>query len=196
MKGSSHISMFVLPIWFSMVTNDPICIGCGCGLAICTRDFSVHIVIHSLEKTFSQVHISDWVDWFSVCNWSWILPISVTPVMLNTFQMPLIHYYYYFLSFALIDWSEDVLVSLIDEYFLHSREENVCASNVPVDQMLIQAFFCECLRACLMNLLSISLKFFYPLWLRVLESLSHIVRNISSCFMVESVISDWVKFST
>jgi hypothetical protein len=67
----------------------------------------------------------------------------VAPVMLNTFKMPLIHNSYDFLSFTAINVGEKTFVSFVNKDFLHFWEENINGLDVPVNEMLIKAFFSE-----------------------------------------------------
>lgn len=85
----------------------------------------MHVVIDSLEQTFSQVQITNWVDGFGEVNRSWELTVSVAPVMLDSFQMPLIDYCDDDISFALIDGLEEILISLVNEDILEFGEEDV-----------------------------------------------------------------------
>ena len=64
----SHISVFVLPVGFSVVTNDPITIGGGSSSTVGGGNFSVHVIVDSLEQTFSQVQITNGVDGFGEVN--------------------------------------------------------------------------------------------------------------------------------
>lgn len=50
---SSHVSVFVLPVGFSVITNDPVSIGRGSTLGVRRGDLSVERVVESLEETFA-----------------------------------------------------------------------------------------------------------------------------------------------
>ena len=62
---SSHVSVFVLPVGLSMVTDDPVGVGRGCSLRVRRGNLSVQRVVESLEETLTQVHITDGVDGIS-----------------------------------------------------------------------------------------------------------------------------------
>ena len=82
--------MLVLEVGFPVVTDDPVCVGCWIRLLFGTSYLTTEIVIWSLEKTFAQVHIADWVDALGELHRTWNLAVSVAPVMFNTLQMPLV----------------------------------------------------------------------------------------------------------
>jgi hypothetical protein len=55
--------------------------------------------------------------------------------MLKSLHMPLVNNNHDLLVLRLIDDLEDVLISPINEDSLQLREEDVCALNVPVDEV-------------------------------------------------------------
>jgi hypothetical protein len=77
--------VFVLPVGFSVVTNDPVSIGRGRTLGVRGNDLSVERVVESLEETLAQVHITDRVDWVSKVYAARKLTVAVAPMVLNTF---------------------------------------------------------------------------------------------------------------
>lgn len=81
----------------------------------------------------------------------------MAPVVLDTFHVPLVNNNDDLFAFALINVSEEIFISLINENFLESWEEDIHALDVPVDEVLIKAFFCEVLWASLVDLGSIHL---------------------------------------
>ncbi len=93
------------------------------------------IVVKSLEETLSQVHITNWVDSISKVLTSRDLTVSMSPVMFNTFHVPLIDNNHHFLSFTLIYILEQIFITLVYKYLLHSWEEYVCTLDVPVDEV-------------------------------------------------------------
>ena len=97
----------------------------------------MQVVIETAKESFSQVHVTNGVDWLLEGNTSWQLTVSEAPVMLDTLQMPLIHEDYNLFALWLVDVFEEILVSLVDEDFLNLGEENFTALNVPVNQVLI-----------------------------------------------------------
>lgn len=131
--GCSHISVFILPVGFSVVTYNPIGIGGGSSSGVCTCNFSVYIVVQSVEETLSQVQITNRVDTFREHNRSWYLPIMMAPVVLNTFHVPLVYDSYYLFALAIVNVSEEVFITLINEDFLHSWEKDISGCNVPID---------------------------------------------------------------
>lgn len=100
-------------------------------------------VVKSLEKTVSKIHISDNIDAFWESDRSWELSVSVSPVVLDTLHVPLVDQDNNFLFRALINLSEKVIVSLINENTLEFWEENGEGLNVPVDEIWVQALLCE-----------------------------------------------------
>ncbi len=95
------------------------------------------IVVKSLEETFPQVHITNGVDSISEVLASRDLTVSMSPVMFNTFHVPLIDNNYYFLAFALVNILEQIFITFVYEYLLHSWEEYVCTLYVPVDEIRV-----------------------------------------------------------
>lgn len=47
-------------------------------------------VVESLEKTVSEIHIADWVDALWEVDASWELTVSGSPVVLDSFHVPLV----------------------------------------------------------------------------------------------------------
>ena len=92
--------MFVLPVRFSMVTNDPVGV-CNRGTFDIGRgNLSVTRVVESLEQTDSEIHVTDWVDSFREVDASWHLSISVSPVVLDALHVHLVDNDYNFVFFA------------------------------------------------------------------------------------------------
>ena len=87
----SHVSVFVLEVCFSVITDDPVCVGSGVGLLLSARYMATQVVVQALEETFAQVHVADGVNAFWELNRTWQLTISVAPVMLNALQVPLVY---------------------------------------------------------------------------------------------------------
>ena len=94
-------------------------------------------VVKSLEQTLAQVHITDGVDGLCEDHRAGNLTIAVAPVMLDTLKMPLVYKHHNFLCRALINLSEEILITLVHEDFLESGKEDLSGLGVPVDQMLI-----------------------------------------------------------
>lgn len=91
------------------------------------------VIVHTLEETLSQVHIAYWVNGLLEHNTTRKLTVSVAPVMLDTFKMPLVHNDNDSLGLRLIDLLEEVFVSFVNKDFLKSWEEDGGALDVPVD---------------------------------------------------------------
>jgi hypothetical protein len=96
-------------------------------------DFSVKIIVESLEQTLSQVHITNGINTVLEGHRSRELAITMAPEVLNTLHVPLVHNGYDFLTLTLINVFEEVFISLIYEDFLQAREENIKVLNVPID---------------------------------------------------------------
>jgi hypothetical protein len=163
--------VFVLPVGFSVVTNDPVSIGRGSTLSVRGGNLSVEGVVESLEESLAQVHITDRVDRVGEDNRAGYLPIAAAPVMLNAFEMPLVNKHNNFLRRALINLSEKILITFVHEDLLKSREEDLGSLSVPVDQVLIKALLCEGLRSGLSNLLAVGSEFLSVERLCILETL-------------------------
>jgi len=104
----------------------------------------VKIVVHTLPETSTQVHITNRVNSVLELNASGKLTISVAPVVLNTFQMPLVNENDNLLTGGFVNLFEEVLIFHINKNSLQLREEHISALSIPVDKMLITALFTEC----------------------------------------------------
>jgi hypothetical protein len=120
----------------------------------------------------------------------------VAPVVLNTFEMPLINDHNNFLSLALINLLEKILITLVDKNLLQSGEEDVCTLSVPVDKMLIKAFLGEGLRVCLSDLLTVGTELLSVEALCVLETLEEVVWYVHAGLVIKTVSSLAVQFVT
>jgi hypothetical protein len=63
----------------------------------------VHVIEQSLEEAFSQVHITNGVDAILKDYRAWQLTISVAPIVLDTFHVPLVDDSDYLLTLTVID---------------------------------------------------------------------------------------------
>lgn len=124
-----------------MVANDPVCICCGVTFLLSRGNFSVEVIVESLEKTLAQIHVSDRVNTFWEFNRAGHLSIAMTPLMLNSFHMPLIDEHNDFLAFCFVNLLEQLFISLIYEKFLVLIEKNVHALDVPVYLMRVHTLF-------------------------------------------------------
>jgi hypothetical protein len=86
----------------------------------------------SLEKTLSEIHIADRVNAFGELHGARKLSVSVAPVVLNSLQMPLVHYNNNFLALSFVKVVKQVLILLIDANTLDLWEESSSCSSVPV----------------------------------------------------------------
>lgn len=124
-----------------MVTDDPIGVGRGrASLRIGGSNLSVQVVVEAIEKTFAQVHVTDRVDALREVHAARHLAVSVSPMVLDTFHVPLVDDNDYFLTICLVDLSEEILVSLVNHYLFKLGEEDVGRLDVPVHFIGVQDF--------------------------------------------------------
>jgi len=95
----------------------------------------VQVIVETLEETIAQVHISNRINTFREVHTSWQLAVSVSPLVLNTLHMPLVHNNDNLFLRALVNSREKILVSLINENLLEPWEEDVQVLNHPVDKV-------------------------------------------------------------
>jgi len=179
--------VLVLPVGLSVVTDDPVGIGRRGTSGVRRGNLSVQRIVQALEETLSQVHITDGINGLGEVDATRKLSIAVAPVVLNTFEMPLIYDHNDFFSFALIDLLEKILITLINKDLLQSGEEDVCTLSVPVDEMLIKAFLGESLRICLSDLLTVGTELLSVETLSVLEALEEVMGYIHTGLMIKTV---------
>lgn len=79
----------------------------------------------------------------------------MTPMMLNSLHVPLVHNNNDLLSFTVVNVGKQVLISLVNENLFNSREKDVKVLNVPIDQMLIETLLSESSGPSLSNLLPV-----------------------------------------
>jgi len=187
--------MFVLPVGFSVITNDPVGVGNWGSLSVCWSNFSVEGVVKSLEKTVLQVHISDWVDTIWEWNTSWNLSISSSPLVLDTFHMPLIDNNNNFLMRRLINLLKKIIISFFNKDFFELWEENIHWLNIPVDQVWIKTLFRELMWLSIVKSIDGLNSFVLPESLSLhLHSSPDVTWEIHSGFMIESRPSFLIKF--
>jgi hypothetical protein len=92
----------------------------------------VKSVVESLEQTVLKIHISNGIDSFLEVDASWHLAVSGSPFVLDTFHVPLVYKDHYFLLWALIDLSKEVLVSFVNEDAFELWEKDICVLDEPV----------------------------------------------------------------
>lgn len=183
----SHVSVLVLPVGLSVVTDDPVGIGGGGTFCVRADNLSLQRVIESLEKTLTQVHITDRVDGISEDHRAGELAVAIAPVVLDTFQMPLVDEDDDLLALRLVNCLEEFLIALVNEDLLQLGEEDVCRLCVPVNEVLIKALLCESLGVSLMDLLAVGQELLSVEALGVLNAFVEVVRHVHSGLMVDSV---------
>jgi hypothetical protein len=189
--------MFVLPVGFSVITNDPICISNWSTTSVCRGDFSMESIVQSLEKTVLQVHISDWVNAIWESDTSWHLTISVSPVVFNTFHVPLVYNNDNFLGFRFINFCKKVIISLVDKDSLEFWEENVQRLNIPVDEVRVKTFFTELSWLTVLHSRDGFGSFILPEGLSLHSNSSDDVTwEIHSSFMIKSLPSFLIELSS
>ena len=145
-------------------------------------------VVKSLEKTVLKVHVTDWVDSFWEVHRSRDLTVSMGPVMLDSFHVPLIHNHDDFLFGASVNSSKQIFITLVYECPLKVGEEDVSTLNVPVDHVLIQTLFCVLGWLRILHSYGVFLLLISPTTVSlVLNPLVEIVRNIHPRFMEKSM---------
>ena len=137
--------MLILPIALTVVTNNPIGIGRRVTLRVGRSNFSVQIVVESLEETFAEVHIADRVDALGELDGARQLSVPVAPVVLNTFHMPLVDEDDdFFAGLArFVYFVKENFILLVNEDLFEFREENISTLNEPVQLVLVETFLWE-----------------------------------------------------
>jgi len=103
----------------------------------------VHVV-QALVQALAQVHVADRVDALWEVDAAGQLSVSVAPVVLDAFQVPLVYNDDHLLALASIDLFKEFFVLLVDEDFLHLWEVGCCCCDVPVHLVLVHALLSEC----------------------------------------------------
>ena len=101
----------------------------------------MQLVVKSLEQTVSKIHIYDWVDAFWEVDTSWELTISSSPLVLNTFHVPLVDHSNNSLLWAGVNVLEKVLVSSVNKNALEFWEENIEGLDEPIYLVCVKALF-------------------------------------------------------
>jgi len=89
-------------------------------------------VIIAFKKTFSKVHVTDWINSFCELYTSRQLSIPCTPLMFNAFHVPLINKDDYTIALSLINLLEQISIALINKDSFDFWEVNVGRLDVPV----------------------------------------------------------------
>jgi hypothetical protein len=117
--------MLILPIRFSVVACDPVCISTRSRILLSTCNLSMQSIIHSLEETFSQVEVTNRIYRAFKMHTSRNLAISMAPMMLNSFHVPLVDNNDNLFMRTSVNLFEQTLVSFVDKDSLQLRKENV-----------------------------------------------------------------------
>lgn len=180
-----------------MVTDDPISIGCWWSFLVGRRDLSVESVIELLKEVSSEFHITDWVDVKIEWNRSWKLSVVMGPVVFKALHVPLVDNNNNSLVLGLVNFSVDVLSSLVDDSSFELWEEVLESSNVPVDKISIEALLRESGWSSDVELPSGGTDFCVPVGeAYVLESKLQVLEDVEPGLVVESVPSVLVEFGT
>ena len=163
---------------------------------MCRGNLPVHVVIEALEETLAEVHIADGVNGAVELHGARLLSVVAAPVVLDALKMPLVHENNDLLALSSINLLVEIKVALVDEDLLQSGEEDVCALDVPVDQVLVKALLGEGLGSNLSNLLTVGNKLLSPVAHLVLESLPDVVRHLGASLVIQSLSGNMVHFVT
>lgn len=60
------------------------------------------------------------------------LPIPMAPMMFDTFHVPLINKYYYFIALSFVYLLKEILISFVNKDLLELGKENVSSLDEPV----------------------------------------------------------------
>jgi len=86
----------------------------------------VQVIVQALEQALAEIHIANWIDSLREINAARHLSVPVSPVMLDSFHVPLIHNDNNLFTLSIVNLSEQVLVSLINNDLFHLGEESGC----------------------------------------------------------------------
>ena len=186
--------MFVLEVGLSVITNNPIGISGWSRLDVGRGNFSVEVVIKSLEKTVSEIHIANWVDALWEMHASWELTVPGGPVVFDSFHVPLVYNDNNLLLWSWVNLLEEIFISLIDKYSLQLWEVNIEILNKPVDFILIETFLRILGSSRVLNSRSVFFSFHTIEHVScVLKSLIYVFGEIKSGFMLQSLPTDFVE---
>jgi hypothetical protein len=128
-------------------------------------------------------------------NTSWKLTISMSPIMLNTFHVPLVDYYDNFFFFTIVNFFKKIFISLINKYSFELIEKYIHWLNIPINLVSVQTFFWKLRWFWIMNSRNKILSFQIPeLVSRILQSFIYICCKIYSFFMIKSLPGYLIKF--
>jgi len=179
--------MLVLEIRLSMVTNNPVSVSRGVRLGLGWLNLSVKIVVKALEETLAQVHVADGVNSLGELHRTGKLTVSVAPVVLNSFQMPLIDKHHDFISRCFVYFGEKLFVFLINKDLFKFGEKNFHWFNEPIYHVLVHALFGESGRSNQADLCPVWIKLLSPEASVVLPSLKNEVRSVHTSLVVKTL---------
>jgi len=189
--------MFVLPVALAMITNNPVGISRRVRFRVGRVDFSVQIVVQSLEETFAQVHVSNGVNAFWELNGARNLSVPVAPVVFNAFHVPLVDEHDNLLAGlrGSVYFLEQGLVSLINHDLLDLGEENGSGLNEPVELVLVQALLCEGGGARKADLGAVGHQLVCPNRVVVLVAFHHVLGQVHAGLVVKGLPGLSVHFA-
>ncbi len=141
-------------------------------------------VVQTLEQTFSQVHVSDWVDSFRELYRSRQLAVAVTPMVFDAFEVPLVNKHHNLFALAVVDLFKQLFVFLINENAFELREKGGSCLSEPVDHVLVHALLGESCMPYKVLLLNHVVALADPLCLLPEESSCNIIEKVESRFVL------------
>eukprot|EP00353_Schmidingerella_taraikaensis_P009928 CAMPEP_0185567464 /NCGR_PEP_ID=MMETSP0434-20130131/736_1 /TAXON_ID=626734 ORGANISM="Favella taraikaensis, Strain Fe Narragansett Bay" /NCGR_SAMPLE_ID=MMETSP0434 /ASSEMBLY_ACC=CAM_ASM_000379 /LENGTH=286 /DNA_ID=CAMNT_0028181711 /DNA_START=68 /DNA_END=928 /DNA_ORIENTATION=+ len=185
----SHVSVLVLEVGLSMVTDDPVGVGCGStGSGVGRCDLSVQVVVEALEQTLAQVHVADRVDSLCEVHATRHLAVAVCPVVLDALHVPLVNNDDNFFALRVVDCSEQNFVFLVNHDLLDLGEEDVSRLNVPVHLIGIEALLRERSWAHHRELLPVRESLVDPAGLEVLKAAHKVLNRIEASLVHEALL--------
>ena len=139
----SHVSVLVLEVRLPVVADDPVGVGARRRFLIRAHHLTPMHVVEALEETLAQIHVADRVDALGELTGAGQLAVPVAPVVLNAFEVPLIHNNDDLFPLGRVDLLEELLILLVDEDLLQVGEVLGSARGVPVHEVLVHALLRE-----------------------------------------------------
>ncbi len=155
-------------------------------------ELSVKVIVEALEETLAEVHVSDGVDRLGEADGTRQLSVVMAPVMLDTFKMPLINQDNDLVALSTVYLLVEILIPLVNKDLLQSREEDLRALDVPVDEVLVEALFGEGLGACVSDLLAVGKELLNPGRLLILETVPEVEGHLHAGLVIETLSRDLV----
>ena len=186
----SHISMLILEVRLPVVTDDPVRVSDGRRLYVGRGDLSVQVVVETLEQTVAQVHVADGVDALWEVDWTRQLAVSVSPLVLDTFHVPLVDYNDNLLVRWRVNSLENVAVSHVYEDVLHLGEVQVQGLDEPVHLVGVEHSLTELAWLWVVHSVDCLIPLISPqLVAVVLNSSEQVVWHVHPCLMVHTTPS-------